>query len=917
MEPGRWERLQRLFHQAQALPEDQRAAFVATACPDDLPLRGELRRLLAAASSDSDTVRAAIGGAAASLIETSAQGRIGRRLGPWRLVAHHADGGMGAVYRAERADGEYQQQVAVKLLNPAYATDDAKARLSAERRILARLEHPHIARLLDGGSTDDGVPYLVMEFVDGEPIDAWCDRHGSSTAQRLRLLAQVCRAVEHAHRNLVVHRDLKPSNILVDGQGQPRLLDFGIAKLLDDSPGVTRTGERVLTPSHASPEQITGGPVTTATDVYALGVLIYDLLAGKPPYGGGDTPAATLARQIVETQPPRPSTAVTGGSSRRLAAARERGERLTAERLARELAGDLDNIALMALRKEPERRYTSAAALAEDIDRCLAHLPVRARPDTLGYRSSKFLRRHRVAVPVTAVALVMALGGAAAFTWQLADERDRALAAEASARSAAAFTASVLENTSAARDAAREVSVQTVLERATARVGSELSDEPEVATRMRLAIATAFHSWGAYDEALQALQPALDEARARGPAGERDLAEVLTLLGTVTHDLGQMQTSLDWTRQAEAVWRRVGNAAEQASALSDLALALNGLRLRTEAEPVFRDALAKMREAHPGDHDDIAWLLNNLAWGLHAMGRLDEAQPLYEEAVAMQRRMGTALVDRSQTQNNLAGLYYDRGEMDRAEQLWREVLAQFESVYGAGGHAAVARGQNLLAVVAIDRGQFDAALQLTGQALATNVRLLGENHRWTATTLQSHGVALLRAGQLDEAERHLLQAQAIRRDLLPPAHAGHVGSFLGLARLGLARNTAAGAAQAERALREALAIIDALPSPDRVPLDAVELTLARALALQGQRAEAGRLATGVVARMQAQKAASHWRRRAAEAVVGLPPFVAVATPQAVALAQQTRGALGEQLGPQAPVVQDIEAGLRAAGAAID
>jgi tetratricopeptide (TPR) repeat protein len=283
----------------------------------------------------------------------------------------------------------------------------------------------------------------------------------------------------------------------------------------------------------------------------------------------------------------------------------------------------------------------------------------------------------------------------------------------------------------------------------------------------------------------------------------------------------------------------------------------------------------------------------------------------------MQRRLGTALVDLSQTQSNLAGLYYDRGEMDRAEQLWREVLAQFESVYGPGGHAAVARGQNILAVVAIDRGQFDTALQLTGEALATNIRLLGENHRWTAITQQSHGVALLRAGRLDDAERHLLRAQDIRRDLLPPAHAGHVGSHLGLARLGLARGTAAGVAQAEQALREALAVIEALPSPDRVPLDDVELTLARALALQGQRDEAGRLAAQTVARMQTRQPVGHWRRRAAEAVVGLPPFVATATPQAVALAQQTRLALSAQLGPMAPVVLEIDAGLRATGGATD
>ena len=316
MEEAHWARLQQLFREALALAGPARVAFVAEATADDPALGAELRRLLtqdAAAATGDAAVRDAIGRAAARLVSERQDRRLGERLGPWRIVGHLADGGMGAVYRGVRDDGRYVQQVAVKLLNPAFASADAKARLETERRILARLEHPAIARLLDGGSTDDGVPYLVMEFVDGEPIDTWCDQQGLDTAARLRLFVQVCRAVDHAHRNFVVHRDLKPSNILVDTEGRPRLLDFGIAKLVDGAPGVTRTGEVVLTPSHASPEQITGGTVTTATDVYALGVLLYDLLTGRPPYGGAGTPAAALAREIVETQPPRPSAAVTDG----------------------------------------------------------------------------------------------------------------------------------------------------------------------------------------------------------------------------------------------------------------------------------------------------------------------------------------------------------------------------------------------------------------------------------------------------------------------------------------------------------------------------------------------------------------------------------------------------------------------------
>jgi eukaryotic-like serine/threonine-protein kinase len=672
MEASRWKRLQMLFEQALSRPPEAREAFVQEACAADSELAKELRALLASDSAP-DSVPGALARAASRVLHADSRGLVGQRLGAWRIESHLADGGMGAVYLAARADGQYEQPAALKLLNPGLISPAAQERMAQERQILARLTHPHIARLLDGGRTPEGLPYLVMEYVDGVPIDAWCHERGLDTAARLRLFVKVCAAVDHAHRNFIVHRDLKPSNILVDGDGVPKLLDFGIAKLLEShaEADLTRSGERLLTPSHASPEQITGGAISTATDVYALGVLLYDLLTGKRPHEATSGGAVALARAILDTEPTRPSDAVasTGTSRRRLRQLRERGEQLTPERLARELKGDLDNIVLMALRKEPERRYASAQALADDIERHLSNRPVRARPDTLAYRSGKFWRRHPVAVPASALALLLALAGSAAFAWRLSDERDRALAAEAQAtqaadraRQAAEFTASILENTGANRGAAREVSVQDLLATASRRVRDELKDAPPVATGMRTALGRALHSWGSYDEALKELQPALAEARSRGAAGVRDEAEILSLLGTVTHDLGELETSLDWTRQAEARWQAVGTPAEKASALSDLAMALNGLRRRSEAEPVFRAALAQMRLAHPGDHEDTAWLLNNLGWCLHAMGRLDEAGPIYEEALTMQRRMGSALVDISQTLSNVAGLAYDRGE---------------------------------------------------------------------------------------------------------------------------------------------------------------------------------------------------------------------------------------------------------------
>jgi serine/threonine-protein kinase len=906
MDTRRWQRLQQLFEAALEQPEEARGVFLDQACGDDAALRRAVERLLREDATSDQALHAGIGAAAAEVAMSRSGQRLGERLGAWRIVSHIADGGMGAVYLAERADGEYQQRAAVKLLNPAFVSASAKARLEAERQILAGLTHPNIAGLLDGGRTEDGVPYLVLEYVDGEPIDAWCDRQGLDTAARLRLMAKVCRAVDYAHRNLVVHRDLKPSNILVDARGEPQLLDFGIAKLVEGGVGLTRSGHRVLTPSHASPEQITGGPVTTATDIYALGVLLYELLAGRAPYASEPSSAVALAREIVEGQPSPPSSAVTGDSSRRIAAARERGERLTPARLARELAGDLDNIVLMALRKEPERRYASAEALAEDLERSLAHLPVRARPDSLGYRTAKFLRRHRVAVPVSAVALLFALGSGAWFTWRLAEERDTALAAEARATKAADFTASVLGRTSASQDASRLVSVRELLDRAAQRLADELGDEPEVALRVGLALGDAYASWGEYEEGYAHALAALELAETLG--AQRQEAIALRLLGTVTHGLGRLDESLHWTERAEAAWRRAGTPAEYASALSDLALTLNGLRRRTEAEPVFREALVQLRRAHEGDHGDIAWALNNMAWGLHAMGRLDEAAPLYEEALAMQERLGSPLYELAQTRKNLAGLHFDRGDLALAETMWRETLAEFESVFGSDGHAAVAMTQGLLARVALLRGDTDEAMRLARLALEINRAAVGERHRWTARALYLQGLATLQAGQLDTADEWLQQSLAVRQEVLPPGHSEFAQAHLGLGLLALARGDAAAA---ERELRTGREVVAALPSPDRVPIDEIELALARAVALQGRDDEGLAVATEAVARMQTTVAPGHWRRRAAEAMIGLPPLLSHPDDDALAHAQEALAQLREQLGPDAPLVHELAAALAA------
>lgn len=446
MDTQRWRQLKALFDEALARPPGQRAAFLEQTC-DDEELRREALSLLAFYDDDPDFLERPVHADALRLVaEETPSDQAGARIGPYQLVRELGRGGMGIVYLAERADGRFQQQVAVKLVRQSGLRDDLLGRLRHERQILASLQHPNIARLLDGGATDEGQPYLVMEYVEGAPIDQYGDHHRLSTSGRLRLFQTVCAAVHYAHQNLIVHRDLKPSNILVAENGQVKLLDFGIAKLLDENATeavpMTRTGMRVMTPEYASPEQVRGEPITTASDVYALGVILYELLTGHRPYEVRNLTPTQIERVICEQEPPKPSTAILrtvevekdpGALPQRTPEGVSRARNTQPERLRRRLQGDLDNIVMKALRKEPARRYSSVEQFSEDLRRHLAQLPVVARPNTLGYRISKFVRRHMVGVAATVGATLLIvmtlLGGIIATTRQArvaAAERDRA-----------------------------------------------------------------------------------------------------------------------------------------------------------------------------------------------------------------------------------------------------------------------------------------------------------------------------------------------------------------------------------------------------------------------------------------------------------------------------------------------------------
>ncbi len=415
MTPERWQQVKGIFQEALDQETGRCAEFLDEACGDDAELRREVESLLLADNGATNPLDKAISQIASTLIPME-QGStmLGRRIGVYRVTGLIGQGGMGAVYRAARDDHQYDKEVAIKLVKGGLGPDFALQRFRRERQILARLEHPNIARLLDGGTTDEGWPYLVMEKIDGQTISEYCEIHSLSIRQRLELFRFVCAAVQYAHQNLIIHRDIKPSNILVANDGVPKLLDFGIAKLLDpehtlntadNDPGQTATAMRVMTPAYASPEQARGEPVTTSTDIYSLGIVLYELLTNQRPYQIKGNSFLEIERAICSTEPEKPSAAVRQNSTGQI-------------KLSRQLAGDLDNIILMALRKEPERRYGSVEQFSEDIRRHLDGLPVNARQDTVRYRTSKFVRRHLWGVLASTLIALLLIAGAAFSTYQ-------------------------------------------------------------------------------------------------------------------------------------------------------------------------------------------------------------------------------------------------------------------------------------------------------------------------------------------------------------------------------------------------------------------------------------------------------------------------------------------------------------------
>lgn len=780
----RWSRVSDLFAHAVDLGPAERDAYLNSACGDDAALHDYVQSLLQADTEVDAVVEQTIISTASDAFgdETSqAEQMKGQMIGPYRVERLLGSGGMGMVYLAQRADEQFDQQVAIKVGLHRLVDPQTELRLRHERQFLADLDHPNIARLFDGGTTDDGVPYLVMEHIDGVRIDMYCDLHRLNVVERLRLFQTICAAVHYAHQNLIIHRDIKATNILVTKGGVPKLLDFGIAKLSDAegaaTAGLTREGAVIMTPTNAAPEQITGNNITTATDVYGLGLLLYDLLSGlRACETEGLTPAAA-ARVIVQETIASPSRRLAQikktAQTEKDAVALQQLEQIAAdrgvsvERLQRQLRGDLDVIVLQALRKEPTRRYRSANAFANDIGLYLKSMPIVARTDSWRYRAGKFVHRHLAAVAASVLVFAML----ATFTVLLSVQNRTVVEERDTAREVVQFLEDIFMAHDPSRARGADITAEEILAEGAERIRSNLGDRPEIQAALMGTIGRVYFNLGEYQPSEQMLEQALrlrlqtdGDSHPAVAAARNDLAEVLIRRAQYDRAIELLQQSL------------------QVNQLSN-----------------------------DGSSPLVATNLFNLANVYLATGKLDEAEATVRSSIAIFMQIRDQYgIELAEAKSSLARVLQVRGDLDQTESLLLEAIDILSTSQGPD-HPLMAYYLQNLGVLQRSKGDLVAAEQTLQSATDATRRILGGEHPLLAVVLVDQGILLQMTGDYDAAERVMREAL----DLDIKIH-GAVHPRVGLHKtlLAMVLHDKAELIDAEATLREALLIFDQVLDDD-------------------------------------------------------------------------------------------------------
>ena len=911
-----WSRAEDLFLRAVELEADEQEVFLAHECGDDDALRAVVDALLAAdrrATGLLDRPPPLLGSGEETLAEPMPTPCAeGQRIDRYRIVRPLGRGGMAVVYLAVR-EHDYRQQVALKVFAFGVHRPDLLRRFHHERQILADLEHPGIARLLDGGATPEGLPYLVMERVEGEPIDTYCDHHRLAVADRLTLFRRLAEAVHYAHQRLVVHRDIKPSNVLVTPEGQPKLLDFGIAKLLAPSAGreslETMTGQHLMTPAYASPEQLRGETITTASDVYSMGVLLYHLLAGRAPHkdwrrrsGSHDSTTEADSVTVALRRPPGPGEA----STEELAAARN----TTAARLRRQLRGDLETIVDHCLRPEPSRRYGSVEQLSEDLRRYAAGQPIVARSDHLAYVAWKLAGRHRRTLALVLALTLVALG---VVTERGIQSRRLALEREHSMQ-ATELVVGLFEGLDPSQAKGSSEATQQLLDQLTARL-DDLAGQPALLATVHEAIGRTYRSLGRLGPAREHLwqamalyrllpdsgrwqriatlnalaevqrdQGAFVQARALNrealaltgaPLGEEtdELARTYCGLGSIARDLGDLGESVELLRHSLAIIERVEGEDHLfvAEVSAQLARSLELQGPYPEAETLYRRALTIRRRHLEAPHKVLVQSLEFMAEILRLQGEYGQAIPFVREALAMARQLyGDHHPEIATTLSFLGALAANQGDLDTASEAFEEALTHYLETLGPD-HPWIATTLHNLATIQSQKGEHDAAARSIERAIELRQRTGGDHHPSMHRSLNLRGMIALAQGHADEAETFLRQALALGEEIFPGDHGSQA---LALHNLGRVMDQQGRDGEAETLWLEAQAIQQRLFGDDHPDSAMTAIRLAergcrRGASEEGASEEGARRAGRALEVLRRKLPAGHVKIADAESVLGL------------------------------------------------
>ena len=826
MDHNRWERIQSLFHQTADLPPAEQDAFLQAACAHDSALIHEVSAMLKEDARPASLLERGIAGVAHALLNDPDPAQFPRQqFGPYHLIRLLGEGGMGLVYLAERTD--LGSLVAIKILRDAWLSPARRERFASEQRTLAQLNHASIARLYDADALPDGTPWFAMEYVEGVPLTEYSKLHASPLDTRIHLFRAVCEAVQYAHSQAVIHRDLKPSNILVKQDGSIRLLDFGIAKQLEslDTPvNQTMTGLRLMTPAYAAPEQIRGDRVGIHTDVYSLGVILFELLTGQLPFDLSNLTPAEAASIVAEHEPGKPSSILKTGNPPPDVAS-----------LNKSAWSELDVLCLTAMHKDPARRYRSVEALIRDIDHYLRAEPLEARPDTFSYRVGKFVQRHQRMVVTSVAAIVLVLAMLSFFTVRLAKARNAALAEAARTQRIQKFMLNLFEGGDQAVGPSDSMRVITLVDRG-AMEAKTLNSDPKIQAELYQNLGDIYEKLGKFEQADALLQTALAQHQSLYGAYSPESAETLLELGLLRDAQGKFDDAERYVRQALAIDRQKLSPTHPALARATSALG-KVLEDRGSYDASIRvlEEAARLQSAQGGSSTDLSETLSELANSHFYTGHYDASESLNQRVLGMDRQLyGDRHPHIADDLINLGAIKYDLGHYPEAERYDRDALDITQSFYGLN-HPATASALTILGRTLVSAGKSDEAAGMLRQALQIEEQVYGKVHPRVAGTLNELGKISQQQGKLDDAEADFRRMAGIYRTVYSGKHY-YIG--IALCNLGGVLVDRKDYSGAEKSFQEALQIYSQTLPPDHLNAGIARVRLGRALLLDKRYSEA-------------------------------------------------------------------------------